>query len=276
MNNPLSAYFRQPSLYIKLPSGGRHWPADSVNIPMTQELPVLSMTAGDEILLKTPDALINGQSTVSLIENCIPAIVDAWQTPITDMETILIAIRIASVGDTLSLEVACPKCREEHRYDVDLKNQLDHFTVSDWDRKLTVNDLTFEFWPINYQQQTEFSNRIFQHQKQMQQLNALENADEREQIASQIIADINQLETAFVIKSIRSVAVRGQLVREPAHIEEFVMNCEKKMYDQLHRHVIALRESTKCNQLTLKCDGCDHEFSTDFSLDYSSFFAPGS
>ena len=229
MNNPLSAYFRQPSLYIKLPSGGRHWPADSVNIPMTQELPVLSMTAGDEILLKTPDALINGQSTVSLIESCIPAIVDAWQTPITDMETILIAIRIASVGDTLSLEVACPKCREEHRYDVDLKNQLDHFTVSDWDRKLTVTDLTFEFWPINYQQQTEFSNRIFQHQKQMQQLNALENADEREQIASQIIADINQLETAFVIKSIRSVAVRGQLVREPAHIEEFVMNCEKKM-----------------------------------------------
>ena len=118
MTNPLSAYFRQPSLYIQLPSGGNYWPEGSIQIPVTGELAVLSMTAADEILLKTPDALFNGEATVNLIQNCVPAIQDAWQTPMLDLETILIAIRIASVSESLSIETQCPKCSETSDFDL--------------------------------------------------------------------------------------------------------------------------------------------------------------
>ena len=38
--NPLSAFMRQPKIYIRLPSGGNYWPEGSIEIPETGELPV--------------------------------------------------------------------------------------------------------------------------------------------------------------------------------------------------------------------------------------------
>jgi len=79
--NPLSKYFRQPALYINLPSEGRWYPDGGVEIPVTGSVPIYAMTAKDEITMKTPDALLNGAATVSVIESCCPAIKDAWKMP---------------------------------------------------------------------------------------------------------------------------------------------------------------------------------------------------
>jgi len=72
--NPLAGLMRQPKIYIKLPSGGQYWPQGSIVIPENGDLPVYSMTAKDELLLKIPDALMNGQAIVEVIQNCIPSI----------------------------------------------------------------------------------------------------------------------------------------------------------------------------------------------------------
>ena len=58
MNNPLETYFRQPSIYIKLPSGGKHYPMGAIEFNENSELAVYPMTAKDEIKMKTPDALL--------------------------------------------------------------------------------------------------------------------------------------------------------------------------------------------------------------------------
>ena len=44
-SNPLQQFFRQPALYIRLPSEGRQWPPGSINMPPNQEIPVLPMNA---------------------------------------------------------------------------------------------------------------------------------------------------------------------------------------------------------------------------------------
>ena len=54
-NNPLAKHFRQPVMYIKLPSQGRWWANNAIEIPVTGEIPVYAMTARDEITFKTPD-----------------------------------------------------------------------------------------------------------------------------------------------------------------------------------------------------------------------------
>ena len=46
---------------------GRYYPQDVYTPTETGEIPVLPMTAKDEMAFKTPDALINGQSTVDVI-----------------------------------------------------------------------------------------------------------------------------------------------------------------------------------------------------------------
>ncbi len=65
--NPLRQFFRQPAIYLRLPSNGNFWPKDSIDFPANMELPVLPMTAIDEITYRTPDALFNGQAVVSVI-----------------------------------------------------------------------------------------------------------------------------------------------------------------------------------------------------------------
>ena len=66
------------------------------------------MTARDEIIFKTPDALMNGQGMVDVIQSCIPEIKDAWQISNYDLDTILIALRIATYGETMDIEFNVP------------------------------------------------------------------------------------------------------------------------------------------------------------------------
>ena len=88
--NPLSQYFRQPAIHIRLPSGGQFYPVGSINMPPNGELPVLPMTAVDEITYRTPDALFNGSAVISVIQSCVPAIRNAWVMPSTDIDAVQI------------------------------------------------------------------------------------------------------------------------------------------------------------------------------------------
>ena len=83
-SNPLNKYFRQPAVYISLPSGG-NYPPHVVTPSKTGELGVMPMTAKDEIRFKTPDALMNGVGVVDVIHSCIPDIKDAWQIKLKTM-----------------------------------------------------------------------------------------------------------------------------------------------------------------------------------------------
>ena len=272
MTNPLSAYFRQPSLYIQLPSGGRYWPEGSVQIPVTGELAVLSMTAADEILLKTPDALFNGEATVRLIQNCVPAIQDAWQTPMLDLESILISIRIASVSESLTIETQCPQCSGRSDFELDLKQLLQDVNIDIWKQPLIVGPLTFTFSPISFYTQTQYNNQLFQYRKRYQQLGQVEDLDQKTALNSEVINNINRLEIQYMIDTIQSISAAGQQVSDPEHISEFMTNCEKQIYSQVQQHTEELRRSFRKNNLSLTCSECSHAYVTEFSMEYSGFF----
>src|SRR5210317_1267823 len=127
--NPLQKYFRQPAIYIKLPSEGRYWPQGSIEMTPNRELSVYPMTAMDEITNRTADGLFNGQSVVSVIQSCIPHIKDAWQVPSVDLDTILVSIRIASYGHEMEFESKCPHCQEPNQFGLDLRTVLEQIAM---------------------------------------------------------------------------------------------------------------------------------------------------
>src|SRR6056300_1054131 len=101
-------------------------------MPETGELPVYAMTAKDELTFKTPDALLNGQATVDVIQSCIPNIKNAWAMPSIDLDAVLTAIRIASIGETMDMTVTIPNTEIETTYTVDLRRVLDNFQNIDY------------------------------------------------------------------------------------------------------------------------------------------------
>lgn len=246
-------------------------------MPLNNELPVLSMTSADEIAMRTPDSLFSGQAIVNMIESCIPNIKNAWMVPAIDVETLLIAIRIASVSETMEMSVACEACKADSDYAVDLQYHLSTFDASLWLQPLVIDALSFGFRPQNYQELSDYNGKMFQIRKRWSQLQYIEDADQKESLMSELITELNKLEVEYVIGCIDSISINNtQAVNNRDHIGEFITNCEKKLYDQIHTHVVRLRDATKCNRLDLTCPECQHKFSIDFSLDYSDFFVKGS
>ena len=124
-NNPLKQYFRQPVIYLRLPSGGEFYPPGTIDMPVNREIPILPMTAIDEITYRTPDALFNGTAVINVIQSCCPNIKNAWVIPSMDVDSLLVAIRIASYGHNMEFDTTCPHCNNVSTQSLDLRSVLD-------------------------------------------------------------------------------------------------------------------------------------------------------
>ena len=103
--NKLSKYYRSPKLYVRIPSQGAFNP--DMEQSMSGELAVMAMTGRDETMAKNPDALLNGEAVTSMIKSCVPGIQNPKEIPITDIDTLLIAIK--SRQDSVDIHLICPK-----------------------------------------------------------------------------------------------------------------------------------------------------------------------
>ena len=276
--NPLARFFRQPSIYLRLPSQGRGWSAGSIDLPVNGELPVLPMTAMDEITYRTPDALFNGEATVSVIQSCLPNIKNAWATPSVDLDAILVAIRIASYGHSMDIDSTCPKCENENSFGLDLRTLLDKFSVADFDKPLQTGDLTLYFRPLDYRQMTENNQLQFEQQKTIQILNNSETQDPEKQTEqlNRMMKAMIELTVKALSHSISEIRSPDATVHEHQHIEEFLNNCDRAVFTKIRDHAIALRESSELKPLKIKCVACQHEYERMFTLDMTSFFGSAS
>jgi RNase P subunit RPR2 len=272
-NNPLSGYFRQPAIYITLPSGGKYWPNGTLDMPETGELPVYPMTAIDEITYRTPDALFNGDAVVRVIQSCIPAIKNAWGAPAADMDAILTGIRIASYGHSMDIDTKCPNCGEESTFSLDLRQVVDGLQFPDYTKVLGAGDLEIYFKPLTYQQATKNSVTRFEEEKLMTVIESAEiSEDEKLKLITEAYKKVSTLGVQAVEQAIHYIKTPDQNVSEREHIREFLNNCDKKLYDAIRDRVVNLNTETQLKPLLVTCDKCNHNWEQPFTLDMSNFF----
>lgn len=277
MTNPLTQYFRQPSIYIKLPSQGQNYPQGTLDMPQNGELPVYPMTAIDEITYRTPDALFNGQATVNVIQSCVPNIKDAWAVPSIDLDTILIAIRIASYGHDMEFGTTCPKCNDTSERTVDLRTMLDVLRAPDYSAHISHGDLEIYFRPLTYKNLNENSQLQFEQQKLLQVIpdSAISDADKMTAL-TRAFKQLTEITIRSLSISITVIKTPQALVSEQQYIEEFLNNCNRDLFNQIRDHVLQLREQSELQPLHLKCPACNNEYDQALTLDMASFFGPAS
>jgi RNase P subunit RPR2 len=276
-NNPLRRYFRQPAIHVRLPSGGKYYPPGALDLPANGEIPILPMTAIDEITSRTPDALFNGSAVMDIIGSCVPAIRDPWSMPMIDFNTLLVSVRLASYGHEMEIGSTCPKCGHVHALTIDLRTALDNLRAPDYDESVSAGDLTCYFAPMTYRQVNEVSRTNFEDQKIMQ---ALSNADMSEEEKLKMLGDAFRKITELTIKSIaESIAViktQDAMVTDKPSILEFLQNCPKHVFDQIRDHTVKLREATDLTPVSVTCEECAEEYKQPFTLDMSNFFGNAS
>jgi RNase P subunit RPR2 len=271
-NNPLTQYFRQPAIYIQLPSRGKFYPPGTLNLPPNGEIPILPMTSVDEITYRTPDALFNGTATVNVIKSCVPSVRDPWAMPSTDIDAVLVGIRIASYGHQMDLNVICPACKTEDEVSVDLRAVNDRLKVGNYDQSLSISDLEFWFQPINYKSVNENNQMQMEQQQIMRVLDSNEDDKVKLEQLNRSMAVLNDTTIRTIAQSIAAIKTPTAMVHETQFIVEYLRNCDSKIFNQLRDHVIRLKQQSDIQPLSITCKECNHTYTQPFTLDLSSFF----
>jgi len=272
--NPLAKHFRQPAIYIKLPSNGEYYDDSVLEMPINGELPVFPMTALDEITYRTADALFNGSAIANVIKSCVPAFKDPWQISTADLDTLLISIRMASYGHEMDFTSTCPKCEEISDFGIDLRNILESIKVPDYASEVAHGDVSIHFKPLSYKEQNDNNLAQFQDQKMLE---ALPQSDlpEEEKLAKiqEAFTNISLLTLNAIADSIAMIKAGDDVVVDKLHIKEYLQNCDNKAFDKIRKKIESIKEDSEVKPLQITCDKCQNEYQTPFTLNVANFFA---
>lgn len=280
-HNPLISFMRQPKVFIRLPSNGEYWPAGSLTVSETGEYPVYSMTAKDELMLKIPDAVMNGQAVVEVLQHCMPNIKNAWMTPSIDIDVILIAIRLATYGEKMITPINFGD-DEELEYTVDLRTVMDELQSQiTWNPVVPINeDLTVFVRPMNYKQISENALKTFETQKIMQIANN-DNMDEETKLSAfkESFNKLTEVTIGMVQAGIFRVDSSQGSTDNPGFIKEFVENVDKEIFNAVQVHLEKLKEVNAIKPLRvsvsdeMKAKGFQGEFAEiPLVFDPATFF----
>lgn len=276
-DNPLRKFFRQPAMYLRLPSGGRMYPQGALDMPDSGQIPVYPMTAMDEIMNRTPDALFNGVAVASLIASCVPSIKDPWSVPSVDIDSILTAIKVASYGKDLDVSVACPSCKETSDYTVDMLAQLQQLGSADYSKPVLLGNIEIFFRPLRYKEINDNNLSQFNEQRlvsALQDENITE--EERSKKISDAVARITMTTMTALAHSVEAIKTDDAVVTDKTHIKEFLTNLSLEQFNVIKEAAIAMREAAEMKPLKFTCGACQHSFEQPFVLDMSNFFGRSS
>ncbi len=280
--NPLGKYYRQPQIYISLPSKGKYYGADVFTPTETGEIPVLPMTAKDELSFKTPDAMMSGQSTVDVIQSCVPNFKNAWKMVNYDTDAVLLAIRIATYGETMDVTYRVPVINDEMSHTVNLPAVLDDLgRVNINDEATTKSGFKIKLAPLDYQSLTQVQVAQFEQQKIYATVNnsALSEQEKSTQFVKSFKL-LNNINFSMLVDSITEITTpEGSTVADKAQIKEFCDNCDAKVINEIQDELAKIRAQAQVKPLIFKATedqikrGVPASYEVPVTFDSSNFFA---
>jgi hypothetical protein len=226
----------------------------------------------DEILLKTPDALFNGESTVKVIQSCCATVADGWQINAIDLDHLLIAIRIATYGNMMTIEHTCGNCSTENEYEIDLGLLNDHFNHVEFHDTVDLGDVKVKIRPLTYKEMTAFNLENYTLQKML--IQSAQNFDnpENQKIVNDLYTKIAELQTEVFIQSIDSVEIPDAVVNQQTYIKEWITNSESELFEKIKERIEDNRKNWKLPSVKSQCSNCGTATDLEITMDQASFF----
>lgn len=281
--NPLTGYMRQPKIYIQLPSRGEYWPKKSIEFTESGEFPVYSMTAKDELIFKTPDALLNGQSVVDVIQSCMPNIKNAWDTPLIDLDTILIAIRLATYGERMPIKHRIPVINEEVEHEIDLRYLLDSQSQNMWANQVVISeDFVVFVKPLTYKHLNQAGMKTFETRRILNAVNDDNLTEEKKlEVFNNGLSNLTKITIELLTDSIYAIDTSDERVTDKKFISEFVNNADKNIFDKINQHITNLKKLNDLKPVKFTTTeeqqqaGAPADYEVPINFNESDFFARG-
>ena len=279
--NPLKQYYRQPALYLKLPTLGMWYDPSDVKLTDEKEVAIYGLSAIDDIMLNTPDAMLNGQALENVVKNCVPSVSSVKHLLVPDLEAIFLGMKIATNSGKYEIERKCPKCGTENNFEVNCNSLLDTMSyIEDSDTVLEFDrDLIVKVKPYSFEMRQLFMQHQFEEDRVLKAIdNKNTNIDDLEKahILAESVKKLANITFKLVSLSIVSIHLIKQnvTVTDQTQIAEWLVNIGKNQADAVIKAVNALNVVGPNRTVNPICTNpeCNHTWSENLNFDPVSFF----
>ena len=237
--NPLSKYFRKRAIYISLPSKGHFNP--EIDQTMIDEVGVLPMTAIDEIGMRSPDALLNGEAMISLIKSCVPSIPNVRNLCNIDVEALYLAIQYATYGKDITHSHKCSKCGTQSDFNIDINFLLNKFPEIDKVEPILYEDLVIHLRPPSLESVTRVALIRIEEQRIIKniQTESIDETDEVE-LAKRFYSSFKRVANHNVDllgETINKIETPNGDVTDRMQIKEFLSNIPSNVVEKINKTV---------------------------------------
>jgi hypothetical protein len=269
--NPLSSYFRQFKLYIKLPSGTSYYAPGTITFTANDEVGIMPMTGKDELILKNPDALLNGEALVEVIKSCAPAVSNPRALLTNDIDAIITAIRFATYNDALETELTCPNCSHKNLFKLDLQYSLDNMSYLDPEYAVNLESgLSVFVRPYTFPDLLRGLHAQFEQSKVARAVDSKAISEEEQlKIFGTAFLNLSTITYELMLNSVVKVVdeSKGVNVTDKQFIKDFLQNIDKKTSDRIKEiNLIGIKRS-----FTAHCEKCQHEWESEVDFNPVNF-----
>mgnify|MGYP001086955874 FL=1 len=257
--NPLIKYFRKPKIYVTLPTGGKFNP--ELKTTLLDEVGVSAMSAIDEISLRNPEALLNGEAIKSVIESCVPTVGDPMKLCNIDIEALFLAIQYATYGNDLTHEHTCENCKEIAEYKIDVNEILNRFPDVEIIDPILFEDVNIHIRPPTLENVTRMALIDLEQKKIVQNLQKVDDATPDMEIASKFYTSFKKIATFNVdmlANAISRIESPDAIVEDTQMISEFLQNIPTTVVQQLNTAIEKIvKKPEEINKMQFKCESCE-------------------
>ena len=273
--NPLKQYFRQVKLWMRLPSGTSYYDKNVIQFTDKGEVGILPMTGKDELALKNPDSLLNGEALIEVILSCVPAVKNPRVLLTNDIDALITAIRFATFDDNLETSIHCPSCGTENTFKLDLEYALDNMDFLEPDYVVNLDSgISVYVKPYSFPDLLKGLHAQFESSK-LDRAMASETLtdEERTNIFGKAYKEMATLTYELMLNSIIKVVDESNNVNvtNKSHIKEFLFNIDKKSADKISDIVKEINHIGIKRTFTAKCEKCDHSWESEIDFNPVNF-----
>jgi hypothetical protein len=274
-SNPLSKYFRKPSIYVQIPTGGKFNP--EIDKTVLDEIGILPMTAIDEISMQNPDELLNGEALVNLIKSCVPSIPEPRNLCNIDAELLYIAIKYATYGKNIEHLHTCTECKEQVEYNIDINNILDRFPEVDLIDPIEYEDLKIYVHPPKLESLTRLALIDVEQARILSSIRATAESEEGGEIemARQFAISfrkVSKQNVDLLISSINRIETPNETVTDETSIMEFMNNIPANIVKKVNDRILTVNpKPDDISTFEFSCEKCGSKEKVTFELNPVNF-----
>lgn len=274
-SNPLKQYFRQFKLYIKVPSGTSYYKPGIIDFTDKGEIGVLPMTGKDELILKNPDALLNGEALIEVLTSCIPALKQPRFLLTNDIDALITAIRYATYNDSLETSLVCPHCSFENTFKLNLQYALDN--MSELEPEYVVNldsGLSVFVRPYAFPQLLKALHAQFEQTKLSRAIESDSISDQqRSEIFTKSFKEVAKTKFELITAGVDKIVDESNNINvsDPRFIKEFLQNIDKKSIDKISDLIDEINQIGIKRTFSAQCEKCGHKWESDIDFNPVNF-----